>query len=153
MRADWKRRYFVLDALGHLTYYRGDRDVRSGSAKETVRLLIARRANVHQALMSGHTTLMAAAQNGRDEIVQLLIDVGADREAVRDDGMNAMMLAEEYGRLTTSRLLRGGEKQPTPDDPFRYPDPRKGPMVKRGSSRRPRSSRTRSSSTRRSTSR
>ena len=49
--------------------------------------------------------------------------------------MNAMMLAEEYGRLTTSRLLRGGEKQPTPDDPFRYPDPRKGPMVKRGSSR------------------
>ena len=41
MRADWKRRYFVLDALGHLTYYRGDRDVRSGSAKETVRLLTA----------------------------------------------------------------------------------------------------------------
>jgi len=23
MRADWKRRFFVLDALGHLTYYRG----------------------------------------------------------------------------------------------------------------------------------
>ena len=22
MRADWKRRFFVLDALGHLTYYR-----------------------------------------------------------------------------------------------------------------------------------
>ena len=102
---------------------------------ETAKLLIDHKANVHQALTNGWTALMAAAQNGRDEIVQLLIDVGADREAVRDDGMNAMMLAEEYGRLTTSRLLRGGEKQPTPDDPFRYPDPRKGPMVKRGSSR------------------
>ena len=41
MRADWKRRYFVLDALGHLTYFRGDKDVREGRAKETVSLLTA----------------------------------------------------------------------------------------------------------------
>ena len=41
LRADWKRRFFVLDALGHLTYYR-DKDVSSaGAAKETVRLLTA----------------------------------------------------------------------------------------------------------------
>ncbi|ACO68116.1 predicted protein [Micromonas commoda] len=41
LRADWKRRFFVLDALGHLTYYR-DKDVSGfGGAKETVRLLTA----------------------------------------------------------------------------------------------------------------
>ena len=41
LRADWKRRFFVLDALGHLTYYR-DKDVSGfGDAKETVRLLTA----------------------------------------------------------------------------------------------------------------
>ena len=42
LRADWKRRFFVLDALGHLTYYR-DKDGSSGfgAAKETVRLLTA----------------------------------------------------------------------------------------------------------------
>ena len=39
MRADWKRRFFVLDAFGHLTYYR-DKDAMS-RAKETVNLLTA----------------------------------------------------------------------------------------------------------------
>lgn len=39
IRADWKRRFFILDALGHLTYYR-DKDATS-RAKETVSLLTA----------------------------------------------------------------------------------------------------------------
>lgn len=39
MRADWKRRFFVLDAHGQLTYYR-DRDA-SSQPKETVSLLTA----------------------------------------------------------------------------------------------------------------
>jgi hypothetical protein len=44
MRADWKRRFFILDAMGHLTYYR-DRDAK-GRAQETVSLLTVGRCTL-----------------------------------------------------------------------------------------------------------
>jgi ankyrin repeat protein len=49
---------------------------------------------------------MAASQNGQTELVQLLLEKGADVTVKRKDGASALSLAEEYARHETARLLR-----------------------------------------------
>ena len=49
---------------------------------------------------------MAASQNGQTELVQLLLEKGADITAKRKDGASALSLAEEYAHHETARLLR-----------------------------------------------
>ena len=42
---------------------------------------------------------------------------------VREDGITALMLADEYGRIDVAKVLRGDKAAAEdPDDPFRYPD-------------------------------
>ena len=114
--------------------------------EETTRLLIDRKANVHQAPQSGMTALMPAAQNGRESIIEMLIAEGADPLVKRDDGSNALMLAEEFGRLGAARRLRAemrGEKRldDDPNDPFRYPDPKPQRRAKAGRASSPKGQR------------
>ena len=40
---------------------------------------------------------MAAAQNGREGVVSMLLEKGANVNERRDDGATALSLAEEYG--------------------------------------------------------
>ena len=93
-------------------------------------MLLSRGANVHLGLSSGFSPLMAAAQNGREGVVSMLLEKGANVNERRDDGATALSLAEEYGRLVVARMLLGKNAATAledPNDPFRYPDPRRPP--------------------------
>lgn len=63
---------------------------------------------------SGRTALMAAAANGRDDLVELLLRpehasaVGAVDQRLRDDGDSALALAVRHGRSGCVRLLLHG---------------------------------------------
>jgi len=53
----------------------------------------------------GRTPLMEAAWNGQDEMIQLLLDMGADINAVDDHGMTSLIRAARRGPEKTIKIL------------------------------------------------
>lgn len=54
---------------------------------------------------SGDTTLIMAAAEKSEEMVSLLLEHGADKDATNHDGRSALMQAALWGRVETVRLL------------------------------------------------
>lgn len=54
---------------------------------------------------NGYTVLTFSASRGYDEIVQLLLDYGADATVPRQDGKSAIEIARESGHESTARIL------------------------------------------------
>ena len=52
------------------------------------------------------TALMYAARNGHVEVVQLLLDVGVNKDIEDDNGQTALAKAVQYGHLELSKLLQ-----------------------------------------------
>ncbi|KAI3434440.1 hypothetical protein D9Q98_002517 [Chlorella vulgaris] len=69
----------------------------------TLRLALDR--NVDTADGHGGTALLDAAANGQVEVVRLLLDRGADLEAVDSDGDTALAVAAAHGHVEVVRLL------------------------------------------------
>ena len=77
-----------------------------------VRLMLQRGASVNLQDSEGGTALMAAALTGHTSIVQALLDAKADASRQKiDDGMTALMYAEEFKHTATAQLLRQYAKQ------------------------------------------
>ncbi|HIJ84306.1 MAG: ankyrin repeat protein [Magnetococcales bacterium] len=55
----------------------------------------------------GNTALMVAAQKGKNDIAQLLVDRGADVNLQNKDGMTALMFASQLGHEATVMVLVG----------------------------------------------
>ena len=51
------------------------------------------------------TALLCASQGGHRDIVQLLLDAGADIEATLCGGATPLLLASQEGHLSTAQLL------------------------------------------------
>jgi uncharacterized protein len=74
--------------------------------KECVAVLLKNRADVNAKPSTGHTCLMEAARDGSFDIAKMLIEYGADVNAVRkDDGETALHMAARYGRGDVIKLL------------------------------------------------
>ena len=74
---------------------------------ETVRVLLEHGADVNARADDGATPLMLAASCGDPEIVQALLDQGADLNgSFVQTGKTALMLAEEHGYAGIARLLK-----------------------------------------------
>ncbi|KAM6167755.1 KN motif and ankyrin repeat domain-containing protein 3 [Erethizon dorsatum] len=58
-----------------------------------------------KASQTGQTALMLAISHGRQDMVAVLLECGADVNAQDADGATALMCASEYGRLDTVQLL------------------------------------------------
>ena len=56
---------------------------------------------------SGQTALMLAASHGRYDMVELLLDTGADVNARDEDGSTALMCACEHGYIEIVQMLLG----------------------------------------------
>eukprot|EP00058_Branchiostoma_floridae_P000396 XP_002585884.1 hypothetical protein BRAFLDRAFT_85068 [Branchiostoma floridae] len=54
---------------------------------------------------AGQTALMLAVSHGRQEIVKMLIDAGAEVNLQDEDGSTALMCASEHGHLEIVKLL------------------------------------------------
>lgn len=77
----------------------------------TVKLLIARGADVNEPDTSGFTPLMAAAGRGSAEITKALIAAGADVNAKSTNGWTAWMTAAQSGHKNVAELLKqAGDK-------------------------------------------
>ena len=68
--------------------------------------------NILNSMMKS-TPLHAAAGNGKDENVRLLLSRGADRSILDTDGRDAAMLADEHGHKALAEMIRGW-KGPSP---------------------------------------
>jgi ankyrin repeat protein len=73
---------------------------------EIVRLLIVRGADVNAAQTAGYRPLHSAAVAGREDLVRMLLDAGADKTARCDRGKTAADYAEERGFGEVAALLR-----------------------------------------------
>ncbi len=67
----------------------------------------------------GVTPLVAAARNGRAEVVRILLDAGADPDKMDADGHSALYWADLDGHdevvaLLRERLAEGGGGEPQP---------------------------------------
>ena len=60
---------------------------------------------VNQASSDGRTPLMSAAQEGRLELAQFLVDKGADVNQAKSDGWTPLMSAAQEGRLELAQFL------------------------------------------------
>jgi ankyrin repeat protein len=78
---------------------------------ETVRVLLARRAEPNAKDRFGGTALMTAAWKGNKEIVLLLLASGVDLNATADNGMTALMFAawENHPEISKVLLERGAD--------------------------------------------
>jgi len=72
---------------------------------ETVKLLVARDAEVEARAATGVTPLHTAASRGSVEFISLLLARGADRSARLDDGKTPAELAEQRGHPQAAALL------------------------------------------------
>ena len=68
--------------------------------------LIEGDADVSLATNEGVTALMAAARSGNAEVVGLLVDAGAERDAVDASGRTARAYALEAGNTELAGMLR-----------------------------------------------
>jgi uncharacterized protein len=73
------------------------------------RLLIEAGADVNAQQADGFTPLMEAAQEGDVELAKMFLDAGADPSIARDDGTDAMSLAETGRHQAIINLLRKEE--------------------------------------------
>lgn len=76
-------------------------------ALEMTRALVAHRAEVNVAQEGGWTPLHQAAAHGQTEIVRLLLEQGADTQALSADGRTPLQMAQEGGHEPAAELLRG----------------------------------------------
>ncbi|MEQ2176343.1 KN motif and ankyrin repeat domain-containing protein 3, partial [Goodea atripinnis] len=58
-----------------------------------------------KASQAGQTALMLAVSHGRQEMVQALLECGADVNVQDDEGSTALMCASEHGRAEIVKLL------------------------------------------------
>jgi ankyrin repeat protein len=72
---------------------------------EITRLLIERGADVNAAQTAGYCPLHQAAVAGREDLVRMLLDAGADRTARCDRGKTAAEYARERGHAAVTALL------------------------------------------------
>jgi len=56
-------------------------------------------------VQAGQTALMLASSRGRDDVVEMLLEAGADVNAQDDDGSTALMCAAEHGAISVVKLL------------------------------------------------
>lgn len=56
-------------------------------------------------LQAGQTALMLAVSHGRQEMVRVLLECGADVNVQDDEGSTALMCASEHGRAEIVKLL------------------------------------------------
>jgi ankyrin repeat protein len=72
---------------------------------EVTRLLIERGADVNAAQTAGYRPLHAAAVAGREDLVRMLLDAGADKTARCDRGKAPGEYARERGHTAVAELL------------------------------------------------
>jgi uncharacterized protein len=75
---------------------------------EIIRLLIARGADANAVQTAGYRPLHEAAAAGRLDLVQMLLDAGADPAARCDRGKTAADYARERGHAEVAATLAGG---------------------------------------------
>lgn len=73
---------------------------------EMARLLVAAGADANAAQHGGYTALHSAAQHGSVELIDLLLDHGADPDAAAEDGRRAADFAREKGHDAAAAHLR-----------------------------------------------
>jgi ankyrin repeat protein len=69
------------------------------------RLLIERGADVNAAQTAGYRPLHQAAVTGRDDLVQMLLDAGADKTARCDREKTPADYARERGHAAVAQML------------------------------------------------
>ena len=74
--------------------------------RDTASLLLALGASPNSVQRGGWTPLHAAARDGEEVIVDMLLLRGADATRKSDDGKTAVDLAEEGGHAALAKLLR-----------------------------------------------
>jgi uncharacterized protein len=82
--------------------------------REVALLLVSRGAQVNVRQRHGWTPLHAAAQHGDDELVEALLQAGADASLANDDGVTAADLAERAGYAAVVQALRAGVMKDPP---------------------------------------
>ncbi|MFN7342517.1 MAG: ankyrin repeat domain-containing protein, partial [bacterium] len=65
-------------------------------------------ASVHARMSDGRTPLMLAAQNGHQEAVAILMDVGASRHATTESGETAQSLAIAKNHKDIAEMIEKG---------------------------------------------
>jgi ankyrin repeat protein len=75
------------------------------SPKTVEAVLSGRRVNLDRRDWSGRTVLIWAANYGYTEVVQMLLEQGADRHIADDDGRTALDFARMFGWSEVTRLL------------------------------------------------
>ena len=83
---------------------------------ETARMLLYAGANVSATTRLGaYTPLLLAARNGRADVVELLVDAGADPNRASSTGTSALMLAAASGNVDAVQALldRGADMNAT----------------------------------------
>jgi len=78
--------------------------------RDSVELLLDRRADPNARQQIGYTPLMGAASAGREDLVLLLLSRGADASLVSEDGKTAESIALEHGHTSLAERLRAMRK-------------------------------------------
>lgn len=80
--------------------------------RETMRMLLARGADVHATQQSEYTPLHGAASRGDIEMGKLLLEYGARRDAKASDGMTPADVARKYGHAEFAEWLESTPAAP-----------------------------------------